>query len=245
MSSPENQSVIPVSADPEVFERHPGTRIALIAARASAYDDDDQARRAEEAVIRRVRAAHAGEDAVRARPEADAYRDFYRSMGLKAAQVSTPVKQAARVLRTNRYSARSPVVDVAMEIEYETLLSFQVYDAAKLAGAVRFCLADGAEPITTMRDEAKTCKPGELVLKSAGAVAHSSYYGNHRAFALDSGSTTALVRVMAIPGVQDDAFDRAVAEAVERLGSDRPVVLEAGAPAGSIRWPSIPQEVAS
>src|SRR6185369_13248880 len=161
------------TVDPQVLAQHPGLRLGLVVTPVEGYEHADDARAAERDLLDRLKTAFADEAELRARPEDEAYRAFYRAMGLKAAQVSTPVKQAARVLRSGEYRSRGPAIDVAMSIEYATLVSFQLYDADALPDELAFRLARGDEPITTTRGEAKVCKPGELLLTGGGAVVHS------------------------------------------------------------------------
>ncbi len=207
-----------IALDDAVLAQHPGLRLALLVVPAGGYSGAGESAAAEQQVVAELLAAFAAEEDLRSNPADELYRSFYRAMGLKAAQVSTPVKQALRVLRNGEYRARGPVVDTAMAIEYSTLVSFQVYSAARLGDRLTFALAGGEEPITTMRGEGKTCKPGELLLLGAGgAVAHSCYYGNDPAFLLTEEDPVAIVRVMGVPGLGDDAFAGAVAEAERRL----------------------------
>jgi DNA/RNA-binding domain of Phe-tRNA-synthetase-like protein len=222
--------------DDAVLAQHPGLRLALLAVPAGRYSDPSETARAEQQVLAELLAAFADEDELRAGPADELYRSFYRSMGLKAAQVSTPVKQALRVLRNCEYRARGPVVDTAMAIEYSTLVSFQVYSAARLGGRLAFRLAGGEEPITTMRGEAKTCKPGELLLLggAGGEVAHSCYYGNDPAFLLTEQDELAIVRVMGVPGLEDDVLARAVEEAERRMSPVDAITLDAATTRGRL-----------
>lgn len=225
-----------VALDDAVLAQHPGLRVALLAVPARRYPDRSEAGKAEQQVVAELLAAFASEDELRSSPADGLYRDFYRSMGLKAAQVSTPVKQALRVLRNGEYRARGPVVDNAMAIEYSTLVSFQVYSASRLGERLTFALARGDEPITTMRGEAKTCKPGELLLLGGdgGEVAHSCYYGNDPAFLLSERDELAIVRVMGVPGFDDGAFARAVEEAERRMSPVDAITLDESARRGGL-----------
>lgn len=215
-----------VAVDHAVFERHPGTKFAVLAAPSAPYLDPAGPAQAEEEVVQALRAAFPEEDDLRESPEDTLYREFYRGMGLKAAQVSTPVKQALRVLRKSSYVARGPVVDKAMAIEYSTLVSFQVYAAVRLNGPLSFALAGGDEPITTMGREHKSCKPGELLLLSGDAVMHSCYYGNDPAFLLREEDEAAVVRIMGVPGLADGLFEEVVEEAKRRLSPFDMVILD-------------------
>jgi DNA/RNA-binding domain of Phe-tRNA-synthetase-like protein len=211
-------SACEIVLDDAVLTQYPGLRLTLLAVPASTYSDPSEADEAGQLVVAELLAAFATEDELRSSPVDETYRVFYRSMGLKAAQVSTPPKQALRVLRKAEYRPRGPVVDAAMAIEYSTLVSFQVYSASQLGPRLVFSLASGEEPITTMRGEGKSCKAGELLLLGdAGAVAHSCYYGNDPAFLLTERDELAIVRVMGVPGLDDGAFVRAVEEAERRM----------------------------
>jgi DNA/RNA-binding domain of Phe-tRNA-synthetase-like protein len=214
-----------------VLEQHPGLRLTLLAAPAHQFTDSGEVAAAEQEVVAELLAAFPSEDDLRSGPEDELYRSFYRAMGLKAAQVSTPVKQALRVQRNGEYRSRSFVVDTAMAIEYSTLVSFQVYSGSRIGKHLSFILAHGDEPITTMRGESKTCKLGELLLVgSDGRVAHSCYYGNDPAFLLSEQDELAIVRVMGVPGLDDSAFQRAVQEAVHRMSPVDVITLDESTP---------------
>lgn len=206
----------PVSMSPEASGRWPHLAIVLMAVPSSRYVDESEAQAAADALVEGTTHAHTDADTLRGTHADEPYRAFYRSMGLKAAQVSNPVKQTSRVLANGTYRPISPVVDACMAIEYRTLVSFQAYGAAQLRD-LSFAVATGEETIITSRQETKTCKPGELVLRSGGDTVHSCYYGNGRAFALGHDDDLAVVRIMRVPGFPADTFDAAVNEARSRL----------------------------
>jgi DNA/RNA-binding domain of Phe-tRNA-synthetase-like protein len=160
-------------------------------------------------LMRDLRSAFGSEEALEEHYLGKLYDDFYRSMGLKVRKVSTPIKQAARVLAAKSYRPVSPIIDLCMGVEYSTLVSFQAYDAAKIAGQICYAIAEGHETITTFQGEAKICKTGELVLKDEQGVVHSSYYGNALRCALDCSSQTALVRLLGVPGIEKADLDAA------------------------------------
>ena len=206
--------------------RYPEFRVAFLAVPAEPYADEREADRAAEALVARVRDAHASTDELRGSAVDHAYRYFYRSMSLKAGQVSTPVKQRISVLN-NGYRSVLRIVDVAMEIEYTRLVSFQVYDAAAVGSEVAYALATGSEAITTTRGERKSCKPRELILTAGGEVVHSVYYGNDARYMASAATEIALVRVMNVPGLDAEVFRAAVDEASTRLGALRELQVSA------------------
>ena len=163
----------------------------------------------EASLMRDLKAAFESEEALENHYLSGLYDNFYRSMGLKVRKVSTPAKQVARVLATKSYRPVSPIIDLCMDVEYSTLVSFQAYDASKIVDSISYAIAEGNESIITFRGEDKICKVGELVLKDEQGVIHSSYYGNARRCALDSSSKTALVRLLGIPGIKKMDLDAA------------------------------------
>jgi DNA/RNA-binding domain of Phe-tRNA-synthetase-like protein len=211
----------------DVEDRYPEFGAAFLAVAAKPYSHQHEADEAADALVTRVLRAHPSPEGLRGSPADECYRDFYRSMGLKAAQVSTPVKQAMRVLKTG-YRSISRIVDVAMEIEYATLVSFQVYDADVVGPNLTYTLACGTESIATTRGEMKTCKPGELILAAGDRVVHSVYYGNDPKYMATTQTTIALVRVMKVPGMDEAIFRSAVEEASSRLGAVRDFHVRAG-----------------
>lgn len=178
----------------------------------------------ESSLMRDLKAAFTSEEALGNHYLSRLYDEFYRSMGLKVRKVSTPVKQAARVLAAKSYRPVSPIIDLCMGVEYSTLVSFQAYDASKIVGSVSYAIAEGHEPLTTFQGEDKICKAGELVLEDEQGVIHSSYYGNARRCALDSYSQTALVRLLGIPGAEKadlEAAEIKLVASVQPLASCR------------------------
>lgn len=172
--------------------------------------------------MRDLKAAFETEEALEKHYLSGLYDNFYRSMGLKVRKVSTPVKQAARVLATKSYRPLSSIIDLCMDVEYSTLVSFQAYDASKIASSILYTIAEGNEPIITLQGENKICKIGELVLRDEQGVIHSSYYGNAQRCALDSSSKTALVRLLGIPGIKKvdlDAAERKFSASTQPIAS--------------------------
>jgi len=210
-------ATVTLKIDAEVHRQLPGTEAQLLLIANETHPDPAHAELQAARLLERARAAHPDPDALAGGQTDTAYRHFYRAMGLKAAQVSTPVKQARRVLERGAYRPISKTVDVAMEIEYATLVSFQAYDAAAAGGELEYRLAEGGEPITTMGGDYKCCKRGELILLGAGGVLHSSYYGNASRARLTDDAEHALLRILRIPGLDGERFRAAVEEAGARL----------------------------
>ena len=225
---------IAISLAGSVTDAFPDLEACFLLIPNAGYSDRAAAERAAKVVVDRARAAHGSADELRGSGADSCYRAFYRAMGLKAAQVSNPAKQAARVLENGTYRTIFRAIDIAMEIEYATLVSFQLYDAMATVGPLTFTLANGTEPIVTSRGEPRTCKAGELVLADEGGVMHSCYYGNHRDRMLSASTPWALVRIMGVPGLTAGRFDEACDEAKERLGAVAVARLDAAQPTGTI-----------
>lgn len=206
-----------LAIDAAVHRQLPGTEVQLLLVANENYTDAAQAERQVERLLARVRAAHPDPDSLAGADTDQAYRRFYREMGLKAAQVSTPVKQVRRVLERGTYRSISRTIDIAMEIEYATLVSFQLYDAGAIGSQLEYRLAIGEEPMTTMSGEQKLCKPGELILQHDRQVVHSSYYGNENRFRLGPDADHAILRILRVPGVAPEPFECAVDEARTRM----------------------------
>lgn len=175
----------------------------------------------ESRILTRLKESHPTEDALRQHPLWDGYRAFYSGMNVKPSSVSTPLKQAARILRRDSYRPINPVVDVCMEIEYSTLCSFQVYDNERVGMNVTYGPATGRETV----DGKGRIREGELLLSDEHGVIHSPTLGNSIARLVRDDSDTALIRVLKIPAMDCKAFDQAVAEAAERLDAVRTVML--------------------
>jgi len=142
-------------------------------------------------------------------PYSVAYSQFYRAMGLKPKTVSTPVQQTLRVFDTNKYKSYYKIIDIAMKIEYMTLVSFQVYDLEKIQGDMVYRFASSQDTITTFSGEEKLCKNKELVLSDDISILHSVYYGNNKYKSIDSNTKINLVRMMCVPGFPSNEFEHA------------------------------------
>ncbi|MCM1565306.1 MAG: phenylalanine--tRNA ligase beta subunit-related protein [Dehalobacter sp.] len=139
-------------------------------------------------------------------PFGQLYSEFYRGMGLKPKKVSTPIQQVERVIKTGAYRSIHKIIDICMEVEYTSLISFQVYDADTIVSPMIYRFSDGREMLTTFSSDIKACKPGELILVDHDAVLHSSYYGNNVMRSIKPQTTNFLVRAMCIPGIAYDYF---------------------------------------
>lgn len=164
----------------------------------------------------------------------DAYEVYYKSMGLKTKSVSTPIKQALRVMKSGRYNGFSPIVDFAMRIEYQTLISFQVFDFSKISGDIQIEIADGSELFENSHGEIKHCKRNEIVLKDDAGVINSSYYGNKKGKFLSLDSEFALTKIMKVPGVPYEQFKKAMIDFCDQTESLSSIVIDANQKHGVI-----------
>ncbi|MGG7574768.1 hypothetical protein [Streptomyces sirii] len=182
----------------------------------------------ERRVLTRLRASHQTEESIRENPLWESYRSFYAAMNVKPSSVSTPLKQALRIMRRDAYRPIHPVVDVCMEIEYSTLCSFQVYDGDRIGRSVVYGPADGPGADDGMQN----VRPGELVLSDEHGIIHSPTCGNGAGRLVGDTSGAALIRVLRIPGTAADTFTGAVDEAAGRLSAADVLVLSADSPTG-------------
>ncbi|MFE0190416.1 hypothetical protein [Streptomyces sp. NPDC058989] len=182
----------------------------------------------ERRVLTRLKETHQTEESIRENPLWEAYRSFYAEMNVKPSGVSTPLKQALRIMRRDAYRPIHPVVDVCMEIEYSTLCSFQVYDADRIGRSVTYGPADGPGAEDGMRQ----VRAGELVLSDEHGIIHSPTCGNGAGRLVGDASGSALIRVLRIPGMDADTFSGAVDEAARRLSAADVLVLSADSPTG-------------
>lgn len=191
-----------------------GARVAFLVVPARPYAEGEEGA-ATQRILRRTRDAHGSLDALAESPVRALYRAFYAAMNVKPSAVSTPVKQASRILKTGNYRPIHPVVDTCMEIEYATLCSFQVYDTARLAPALAYTRAEGHEEVNGRAG----LRPGELLLSDRYGVIHSPTLGNDTARLVSGTSEYAMVRVMGIPGMPAGVFEEATEEAAARLAA--------------------------
>lgn len=207
-----------IELTPAVAERFPDMEVWFfkVDVNALGVTSTDEAAREEE-VYTEAHKVFPDVEALESHPFEDLYRRFYSSMGLKARKVSTPVRQAARILRQGYYRSRGVLVDSCMLVEYTSLASFQAYDYDRVTGSLAYSLAGGTEHLTTFQGEEKQCKEGELVLRDEEGVLHSSYYGNASRASVSEATALGLVRALRIPGFPAPDFDQVIQRSRERL----------------------------
>lgn len=127
---------------------------------------------------------------------ADAYIQFYRSMGLNPNRVSNPLKQAFRFTK-KRYQSISPIIDLAMYAEYGTGVSFQVMSSSAIADMLRI------EPVSAKDTGHLAVQPklGEVGMFSGDQLVHSPSTGLLPQAMWKAAEATAIVRLMSPPGL--------------------------------------------
>ncbi|MGE4352253.1 MAG: phenylalanine--tRNA ligase beta subunit-related protein [Bdellovibrionales bacterium] len=189
----------------EVRQKFPDLHFAFALARSCPHDEisrDFWANR----VMASLKESYTSPDEITSGEEAALYKNFYKELPVKFGKVSTPCKQAARILNKGTYHPLFPILDACMLVEYTTLISFQLYDADKISGNLHYALAKGGEKILTFHEEEKECRAGDLLLQDGSGVVHSCAYGNHKEKMLSEKSKTALIRLMKIPHLSNAVF---------------------------------------
>lgn len=214
-----------IEVNQEVKDLFPGLSMAFFGCASQPHSEGSK-RSSEATVLDQLGRTFLSLEEITSHHYGPAYTAFYQKMGLKIKKVSTPLKQAARVYAANTYHGILPVIDASMALEYSTLLSFQVFDADTIDDGLIYGLAKGNEPLFTISGEERKCKAGELILmETTGGVVHSSSYGTNGSKRLSNQSKKALVRIMKIPGIDRQIFERVVQRAVQALSAKNAIIV--------------------
>jgi DNA/RNA-binding domain of Phe-tRNA-synthetase-like protein len=197
------------------------------------YSELGQADAAGRTVTERVRRKYGTQDVIDAHYLNSAYRNFYESMGLSLKRVSTPLKQASRFIQGD-YKSRGRVIDVCMDIEYQTGVSFQLYDADKVPNTITYDIAEVEYDCLDFHNKAARSKKGEVILWGDEQLLHCPSVGNNKVFSLTEETKCALIRVLGVPGIQDIDWNSALAEVTERLHPDASCILSKLVPSGHL-----------
>ena len=219
-----------ISFNDEVSTLFPDLNVAFFLISLPEYDSENRRKLAELEIINKVQKKFNNIENLNNHYLKEKYKNFYKAMGLKPKKVSTPIKQAERVLKTGKYKSVFKAIDLCMLVEYTTLVSFQVYDVDKIKGELEFRLADGNEHIIDLHAQEKTCKKGELILVDNEAVLHSVYYGNNCDKSIDVNTNKYLVRLMGIPGIVHEEFQAAIDQFKDMTEPKNSVVISSDKP---------------
>jgi hypothetical protein len=126
---------IAININPEVLRRHPDLLVGLTVAKdIEDYQSVEERSAVEETIVSKVLERFSSSEEVEAHYLNGLYATFYKSMGLRPKKVSTPIKQALRVIKNRKYRSIHRVIDFCMAVEYTSLVSLQVYDLDKIEG---------------------------------------------------------------------------------------------------------------
>lgn len=205
-----------ITINPEVLCEYPDFTVAFARVdNVGDYASPEERLEAQATIVRAVNRRFPSPDTIESHYLAHLYSDFYKSMGLNPKKVSTPAKQALRVVTNQNYRSIYKAIDLCMSVEYTTLVSFQIYDWDKIKGDLSYRFSEGSETLVDFHNEKKTTKVGELVLADNKALLHSVYYGNNAERSVDAGTQRFLIRVMGIPGMRHEDFDVALRRLAE------------------------------
>lgn len=200
--------------------KYPEIRAAFLLLRSHPrYGDPSVVPEIEDEITRNVRRRYPDGQVLASHYLADAYRKFYEAMGLSLKKVSTPLKQAARFL-DGTYRSRGKPIDVCMDIEYVTGVSFQLYDAATLPSSLCYDVATAEYECLDFHSKPARSRIGEVILHGDGKLVHCPSVGNNKMFSLNEGTTAILIRVLGIPGLAAEDWTAAVSSARMRLEPD-------------------------
>ena len=164
-----------ITLNPEVLQKYPTLLFGFAILNSDGYKSENEKNEAEERIVSKVLDTFSDVNEIENHYLNDLYKSFYKSMGLKPKKVSTPIKQAKRIIQNRAYRSIHKLIDICMEVEYTYLVSFQVYDVDKINGSLEYQLSKGTEIIKNFHNEDKICKKDELILVDNESPAHSVY----------------------------------------------------------------------
>lgn len=214
------------SVDAAVWELRPDYRALLLTAEGIVPGPGDQASEAllqtAEACARQALAQHAVDEL----PHIAAWRDTYRSLGVKPQRFRNSAEALLRraesgLPRVNR------LADIYNGISVLHQIPLGGEDLTRYDGPPRLIRATGEEPFDTVADSATVIEhpePGEVVwCDNAGVTCRRWNWRQARRTALTDNTTTALFILDALDPVTDEALHAAADDLVEhlaRLGAD-------------------------
>ncbi len=201
----------------QVMEKYPELITAFVVSPMPVYSSDEERNQAVAVLVEEISQKYGEAESLTSHSYNQLYASFYKSMGLKVKKVSTPLKQAARILNLGTYRSINKLIDMCMHIEYTTLVSFQLYDKDKVIGDMEYSISTGTEKLTTFHGEEKNCKNGELILIDRDQALHSVYYGNNAKKSVSDNTKEAIIRIMGVPGIDRENFDHALELILKQL----------------------------
>lgn len=208
-----------IKVDNNIFELFPDLKFAFAKVMTPlAYQDVEEKGKVERQIIDNISLCY--EDKIKKDDKSyQAYFDFYKSIGIKSKDISTPIDQVNRLIHNRSYKSIYPIIDIYLKIEYLTLVSFQAYDYEKISGELKYSFSNGQDQILTYKNEVKICKPGDLILKDKDTVIHSCYHGNCRKAMITENTKIVLFRVMFVPNFDIEAWKEALNQ-IKELNTD-------------------------
>lgn len=205
----------------EVFDVYPDLKISfvIVTDEDGEYSISEQ-KEMNQNIINSVKETFINEDVLTSHRYNNLYKEFYKKMGFKSKKIkkiTTPIRQALRVLKSGKYKSVNRVIDYCMLIEYTSLISFQVYDLEKVVSPIRYMFANGSETLISFSGDIRTCKKGELILLDKTGVLHSVYYGNNKEKSVNDETFRYLIRIMFIPGIKVTSYYHAVNKVILRF----------------------------
>jgi DNA/RNA-binding domain of Phe-tRNA-synthetase-like protein len=218
---------IKINVNPEVFQLFPELKIGFVLVKDFVeYSSESERDVAENYLLNFVKNRYENEKILESHYLNTYYQDFFRKIGIKPSDASTPIKQVKRILKKGEYKSRFKIIDTYLSVEYASLISFQVYDYSLIDESINYFLGTGEEKILTFSGDIKTCKPGELLMSDINSIINSSYYGNNKNYAVGNTTTSFLLRILGIPGLQSPQFDAAIRSAENFSSNTVSIIVE-------------------
>jgi len=214
-----------ISATDEWRTAHPGAVIGLL--EFSGVENTrtslqlDQRKRGMEARLRERYKGFARQDFL-SLPVMSAYEQYYKRFN-KTYHVLLQVESI--VLKGKSLPAISPLVDSNFAAEVETLVLTAGHDAAKLRGSISIDVSRAEDQITQMNGEAKSLRPGDMIMRDAESVCCSIIYGQDNRSPISSETTRVLYVAYAPVRVPAETVDTQLRKIEENIRLFAPTAI--------------------
>jgi DNA/RNA-binding domain of Phe-tRNA-synthetase-like protein len=209
--------MLTISASQDWYTTHPGGIIGLL--ELSGVDNTRSSHRLEvrkretETRLRQQYAGFTRPDFL-ALPIITAYDNYYKKFN-KTYHVQLQLESI--VLKGKSLPNVSLLVDANFTAEVDTLVLTAGHDVAKLIGPILFYVSREGDEITQMSGEAKTMRPGDMLMKDADGICCSIIYGQDNRSPITSETTHVLYVSYAPPGVPAEAVEAQLQQIEEHI----------------------------
>ncbi len=209
--------MLTISASQDWYTTHPGGIIGLL--ELSGVDNTRSSHRLEvrkRETETRLRQQYTGftRPEFLALPIMTAYDNYYKKFN-KTYHVQLQLESI--VLKGKSLPNISPLVDANFTAEVDTLVLTAGHDVAKLHGSILFDVSREGDQIIQMSGEAKTMRPGDMIMKDAEGICCSIIYGQDNRSPITPETTHVLYVSYAPPGVPAEAVEAQLHQIEENI----------------------------